>query len=142
MLPDERPRESVLLYDGMCALCNGAVRLVLKHDRGGQLMFAPLHGEYAAALLERRPDLRAIDSIIWVSSDSNGMETVRVRSDAAIAVAEYLGGGWRAARVLRLLPRSVRDAAYDTVARIRYRVFGRYDSCPVPPAQVRSRFKA
>jgi predicted DCC family thiol-disulfide oxidoreductase YuxK len=138
---DDRPQETVLLYDGVCALCNRVVRLVLRHDRRGQLMFAPLGGEYAAGLLERRPELRHIDSIIWVTRDGAGAEHVKVRSEAAFAVAEYLGGGWRAARVLRFLPRVLLDAAYNAVARVRYRVFGRHESCPVPPAEVRSRFK-
>ena len=63
-----------------------------------------------------------------------------VRSEAVLRVAEYLGGWWRVARVLRILPRFVRDAAYDLFARNRYRMFGRYDTCPIPAPEVRARF--
>ena len=127
----------LLLYDGVCALCNGAVRFVLKRDRTRAVRFAPLDGPTAAAMIAGHPDLGGIDSMIWF--DEGGRP--RTRGAAALAIARYLGGRWAAlAAVGRIVPAPVRDAVYDLVARFRYRVFGRYDACPLPPAEHGSRF--
>ena len=127
----------LLLYDGVCALCNGAVTFVLKRDRTRAVRFAPLHGPTAAAMLAGYPELSGTDSMIWF--DEGGRP--RTRGAAALAIAHYLGGRWAAlAAVGRIVPAPVRDAVYDLVARFRYRVFGRYDACPLPPAEHSSRF--
>jgi predicted DCC family thiol-disulfide oxidoreductase YuxK len=127
----------LLLYDGVCALCNGTVRFVLRRDRLGAARFAPLQGPTAASVLARHPDLQAVDSMVWI--DAAG--AVFIRSDAILAIGRYLGGFWGAvASVVRRVPRPLRDWAYDRVARVRYRVFGKYDACPVPPAGQRARF--
>ncbi|MDQ3149465.1 MAG: DCC1-like thiol-disulfide oxidoreductase family protein, partial [Chloroflexota bacterium] len=103
------PQQQILLYDGVCALCNGTVRFVIKRDPGGSMRFAPLQGAYATALLERHPGLAGVDSLVLVTLQG-GRERIDVRSDAALRVAEYLGGGWRVAAGLRLVPRPLRDA--------------------------------
>jgi predicted DCC family thiol-disulfide oxidoreductase YuxK len=126
-----------LLYDGVCALCNAAVTFVLKRDRSRSTRFAPLEGDTATRFLASHPGLRGIDSMIWIDPSGN----VSTRSSAAIAIARHVGGMWAAlAAIVSILPTSVRDALYDQVARVRYRVFGRYDSCPLPPAEDRTRF--
>ena len=127
----------LLLYDGVCALCNAAVTFVLKRDRSRSVRFAPLQGETAARQLADRPELAGIDSMIWI--DANGRALTR--SAAALAIARHVGGAWAVPAALgRIVPRILRDALYDLVARTRYRVFGRYDACPVPPPEHRSRF--
>ena len=127
----------LLLYDGVCALCNGAVTFVLRRDRRGLIRFAPLQGSTAAALIEHRPALAAVDSMVWIEPQGGAA----IRSDAAIAIGRYLGGFWGSlASLARIIPRPLRDAVYDLVARLRYRLFGRYDACPIPPAEHRSRF--
>jgi predicted DCC family thiol-disulfide oxidoreductase YuxK len=129
----------LILFDGVCALCNGVVRFVLNRDRTRAVRFAPLGGATAARVLASRRELAAIDSIVWI--DPSG--TALTRSDAALAIARYLGGGWAAlAALARLVPRPVRDGVYDRVARARYRLFGRYDACPLPPPEHRARFLA
>jgi len=129
----------LLLYDGVCALCNGAVRFVLRRDATGVVRFAPLHGDTARAVLSQHPELNAVDSMIWIDPDG----AIALRSDAAIAIGRHVGGFWApAARLARLVPRPLRDGVYDFIARIRYRVFGRYDVCPLPPAESRGRFLA
>ncbi len=134
----ERP---VLLYDGVCALCNGAVRFMLRSDRRGTFRFAPLEGEFARGVLARHPALRGVDSLVLVEPESaTGREIVTVRSDAVLRVLAILGGPWRLALAARWLPRPLRDLGYDLIARHRYRVFGRYDTCPLPPPAVRDRF--
>jgi predicted DCC family thiol-disulfide oxidoreductase YuxK len=127
----------LLLYDGVCALCNAAVGFVLKRDRSCTVRFAPLQGETAGPLLAERPELAAIDSMIWIDTDGRAF----TRSGAALAIARHVGGGWAVLAALgRVIPAVLRDAIYDLIARIRYRVFGRYDACPVPPPEHRVRF--
>ncbi|MFI5310442.1 MAG: thiol-disulfide oxidoreductase DCC family protein [Gemmatimonadales bacterium] len=135
-----RADSPVLLYDGLCGFCNGTVRFVLAHDRQGTMRFAPLQGVFAARVLDAHPGLGDVDSLILVGSGEGGAEQIDVRSEALLGVADYLGGPWRVARLARLVPRPIRDWAYDRFARVRHRVFGRYDSCPVPSTAERARF--
>jgi len=129
----------VFFYDGVCALCNGGVKFVLKRDERGTVRFAPLQGETARTFLATHPALDAIDSMIWVAADG----TISIRSDAVIAIGKHIGGVWGAlAGLARVVPRPVRDAIYDFTARIRYRTFGKYDACPIPPQEQRGRFLA
>jgi predicted DCC family thiol-disulfide oxidoreductase YuxK len=81
-----------------------------------------------------------VDSLILVQRNSAGTEVVSARSEAVVRIGEYLGRGWGLARVLRIVPRFLRDAGYDLFARFRYRLFGRMDSCPIPAPEVRARF--
>ena len=128
-----------MLYDGLCGFCDGSVQFVLAHDRQRTMRFAPLQGQFAAAALARQPTLRGLDSIVLIEQTDAG-ERVWVQSDAVLRIAEYLGGRYRLARVLRIVPRFLRNGAYALFARYRYRLFGRLDACALPPANVRSRF--
>jgi predicted DCC family thiol-disulfide oxidoreductase YuxK len=129
----------ILFYDGHCGLCHRAVKFVLKHDRSGNAFrFAPLQGETFQSRVpsERRAGLP--DSVVVLTADGN----LLTRSDAFLHILLKLGGGWKnLAGVLGVIPRPLRDAVYNTVARIRYRVFGtRDDLCPIVPADLRARF--
>lgn len=138
MPPANLPTE-MLFYDGHCALCHGAVKFVLKHDRsGGAFRFAPLQGETFAAHVPESARKDLPDSIV-VLTDAGAL---LVRSDAFLYILMRLGGGWKIlASMFRVIPRFVRDVAYNFVARIRYRVFGtRSDVCPIVPPELRSRF--
>lgn len=129
----------ILLYDGVCGFCNSTIRFIIDRDRRKTMRFAPLQGEYARTVMERHPRLRSIDSLILIEHVS-GQERISYRSDGALRVASYLGGGWRLFLLFRMIPRPVRDGAYDLFARFRYSLFGRYDTCPIPDAELRSRF--
>jgi predicted DCC family thiol-disulfide oxidoreductase YuxK len=129
----------VLLYDGVCGLCNKAVQTVLKHDRRGEMRFAALQSEYGRAVLGRHPELEGTDSVVFVERGPGG-ERVHVRSAAALRVAAYLGGPWQLFRAARLIPAPVRDFFYNLVARYRYRFFGKHDTCLLPPPEARARF--
>lgn len=129
----------VLLYDGVCGFCNKSVQAVIDHDRRGSMRFAALQSAYGEAVIKRHPELRGVDSVVYVERDA-GVERVHVRSDAALKVAAYLGGFWKIFLAARLMPRAVRDYFYDLFARNRYRFFGKYDACLLPPPEVRSRF--
>jgi predicted DCC family thiol-disulfide oxidoreductase YuxK len=130
----------VLYYDGECGVCTRSVELVLRHDRRRTLRFASLRGEYGAALLARHPELRGVDSMLWVEPvTGSNAERVLVRSEAVLEVVRYLGGWWRVALASRVIPRALRDAGYAWFARHRGR-FGRATACRVPTPAERSRF--
>ena len=131
----------VLLYDGVCGFCNGAVQTILRHDRRGRLRFAALQSDYGRAALARHPELSGVDSVVFLeASPETGGERVSVRSEAGLRVASYLGGPWKFFLLGRLLPARVRDYLYDLFARHRYKLFGKYDTCLLPPPEMRARF--
>ena len=128
----------VLLYDGVCALCNGVVRFALKRDGAGMFRFAPLESGVARELMG---ESASVDGVVLVTDALGRGQRVYRRSDAVAEVLRMLGGGWRVlGRGLAVVPRVVREAGYGMVARTRYRVFGRYAVCPVPGAGERERF--
>jgi predicted DCC family thiol-disulfide oxidoreductase YuxK len=130
----------VLLYDGVCGVCNRSVRTILRFDPTGPLRFAALESVFAKAIIERHPDIRDVDSVVFVDHPGQPSERVAVRSEAVLRVVDYLGGPWRVFGTARIIPTRLRDRLYDRFAAIRYRVFGKYDSCPLPTPEVRARF--
>lgn len=125
-----RPRAAettdTLQYDGSCGLCHRSVRFVLAEDRtGNAFRFEPLRDGDKSSVIVQTTNGRTL-----------------LRSDAVIHILQRLGGYWRVFGIaFRLLPRVVRDAMYDGVARVRYRIFGRTkDACPIVPPDLRSRF--
>ena len=134
-----QPNTETLFYDGHCGLCHRTVLFVVKHDRSGDAFrFAPLQGEtfLARVPLDRRAELP--DSVVVLTEDGK----LLVRSEAIVHILRRLGGGWgTVAAIIGIVPRAVRDAVYNMVARVRYRVFGkREELCPVAPADLRARF--
>lgn len=132
----------ILLYDGVCGLCNRFVQFILRRDRGALFRFASLQSPFAASTLSRRAtNPSTLDTICVVLNYNETNESILTRSDAVIFVLKQLGGFWRfCAWVLQLVPRSLRDWKYRLIARHRYRIFGRYDTCPLPTANDRARF--
>ncbi len=158
----------VLLYDGVCGLCNRMVQFVLRRDPAAVFRFASLQSGLATSILARHgADARDLDSVYVVVNYELADERLLSRSEAVAFVLQHLGAAelrsarpglrpgptqataipgslfWRlAGRVLRLVPGSLRDLGYRLVARNRYRMFGRYDTCPIPTEGTRSRFLA
>ena len=131
----------VLLYDGTCGFCADSVQLVLRHDRRKTLRFAPLQGALGARVREQHPELEGVDSMVWVELDAAGDPArVLTRSDAGLRIARYLGGWWRLAGAGYVVPRRLRDAAYDLVARHRHRLRAGGPACLVPRPEDRARF--
>lgn len=126
----------VLLYDGACGLCDRTVQFVLRHDRRRLLRFAPLDGDFGRQARAAHPALQGVDSVVWLD-DARG--ELHVKSAAILRLARYLGGAWQLAAVFRIVPRVIRDATYDVVARHRHRI-GPADTCVVPPPEDRARF--
>jgi predicted DCC family thiol-disulfide oxidoreductase YuxK len=131
----------VLLYDGTCGFCAESVQLVLRHDRRGTLRFAPIQGALGTAVRASHPELEGVDSMVWVEPRPTGASSrVLTRSDAGLRIARYLGGWWRLAGAFGVVPRPIRDAAYNLVARHRHRLLAGGPACLVPEPEVRARF--
>ena len=132
-LPDH-----LLLFDGVCNLCNGLVRFIIRHDRRKWFSFAPLQSA-AGQLVLHQHDL-AISDFNTLVYFRKGV--ILTRSTAALNVARDLGGAWTVAYAFILVPRFIRDAVYDLISRKRFKWFGKRDSCMVPTPELRSRFLA
>ena len=129
------PSPAVIVFDGACVLCNGWVRFLLRHDRTGRYRFAAMQGATGRGLLAAHGlDPRDPSSFLLVEGGQAWRNT-----DAIRRVVAGLGGPWRVAHGLLLLPRPVRDAAYRVLARNRHRWFGT-TTCHVPDSTDRWRF--
>ncbi len=140
MAASSNPSELVLLYDGVCGLCNRLTRFILPRDPGGIFRYASLQSDYAGNVLERhhrRTD--DLDTVYLLIRDGDS-ERLLSRSDAALFVLGKLTWPWKAAAILSLLPRFIRNAVYDLIARHRYRVFGKHETCPIPEPKWQERF--
>ena len=126
----------IVLYDGVCGLCDRSVQFILRHDRRGSFRFAALQSEPGQRML-REHGLQevALESVVLVE----GGRAYR-KSAAALRIARWLDRPWPLLGAFRVVPRPVADFFYDLLARHRYRIFGKLDACMLPPPEVRSRF--
>ncbi|MCU0352624.1 MAG: thiol-disulfide oxidoreductase DCC family protein [Cytophagales bacterium] len=128
----------ILLFDGECNLCNGAVQFVLTHEQDNRIRFASLQSATGQQLLERFGlPTRTYESFVLVDGDRYFTE-----STAALRVTRYLKGGWKWLHAFIVVPKPVRDWVYRIVARNRYRWFGRQESCWLPTPEFSGRFLA
>ena len=125
----------IVLYDGVCGLCNQFVQWVMQHESKPDLLFAPLDGPTARSLGYNLAGATP-ESIVLVSGDQKFY-----KSDAALRIARFLSFPWNLLYVFRIVPRFLRDLVYDFVARHRYQWFGKFDSCPLPTPEQKSRFR-
>jgi predicted DCC family thiol-disulfide oxidoreductase YuxK len=128
----------IVLYDGVCGLCDRSVQLILRNDRRGRFRFAALQSGAGRALLERfglPPG--ALDSVVLVE----GGRAWR-KSRAALHIARRMDAPWPLLWPLVIVPRPLADFVYGLVAKNRYRIFGKLDACMIPPPEVRARFLA
>lgn len=133
---------AIIVFDGVCVLCNGWVRFLLRHDRSRRYVFAAMQGDTGRALLTAHgldPDDPV--SFLLVEYDTGTTARVSVDSDAIRRVLVGLGGLWRVCGLMRCVPRAVRDPLYRLVARYRYRLFGRHDACMLPAPEDVARFR-
>lgn len=126
----------VVLFDGVCSLCDASVQFIIDRDPAAQFRFAALQSGVGAGLaIEAGVDPSSLDTLVLVTESGSF-----VRSDAVLEIARRLGRPWSALAGARLLPRPLRDAAYRLVARHRLRLFGRLDACRIPTPELRARF--
>lgn len=131
----------LVLFDGVCGLCNRAVWFLLERDHAARFRFAPLQSDEARRLGARHGfDVDDLDTMYLVVDYGGSEEHLLCRSPAVFAALSALGGWWSLFGLLRWLPRSLTDWGYGVVARNRYRLFGKREECPIPPPEWRSRF--
>ena len=135
------PGPHLVLYDGVCGLCNRLLQFLLKHDHRPAFSFASLQSATGKASVARwGGDPEVLSSFYVVADFRTPQARVLTKSDAAMFVARELGWPWTLARAAGIFPLAFRDRLYDLVARNRYRVFGRYEQCLIPSEESRSRF--
>ena len=123
----------IVLYDGVCGLCDRLVQFLVARDRERMLRYAPLQGDTAARLRERHGEIPTdLDTMVFV--DESG---VYLRSRAFARNSRYLPMPWRLGAVIRFVPRFLADAVYGLVARSRYRIFGKVEACGLPTKEER-----
>jgi len=136
------PGTTVVFYDGVCGLCNRLNRFLLRRDRQARIRFAPLQGPLAQRTLSRYGhDPSDLDTVYVIADWHSPRERLLARAEAILHALAQLDGSWRTlARIGSLVPRPIADALYRAVARNRYRVFGKFESCQIPPPEWRERF--
>jgi predicted DCC family thiol-disulfide oxidoreductase YuxK len=125
----------IVLFDGVCNFCNGAVNFIIRHDRQGRFKFAPLQSPIGQEMKVEFGIGGDVDSIVLIED-----RRAFTHSDAALRLARGLGGIWSLGYVFVVVPKVVRDWFYRLFARHRYSLFGKKDTCMVPTPDVRSRF--
>jgi len=129
-------QESILLFDGHCSLCNGAVDFVLKRDTRKKLLLASIQGTAGQGVLKKYElPPSYLDTLVLVEEGK-----VYLGSTAALRVARFLGGGWPLFYGLIIIPKGVRDRIYQWISRNRYQWFGRRDTCRIPTASESAHF--
>jgi predicted DCC family thiol-disulfide oxidoreductase YuxK len=136
--PEPNP---IVLYDGVCGLCNRLVQFILKHDYVDRFRFASLQSDFSAQILTRHAmNPHDLDTVYVVRNYGLPDEALLARSDAILFMTKELGGIWSLAGVGRVLPKALRDFMYKLVARNRYKVFGKHESCMLPEPKHRAKF--
>ncbi|PYS69339.1 MAG: thiol-disulfide oxidoreductase DCC [Acidobacteria bacterium] len=131
----------IVLYDGVCGLCNQLVQFLLKRDKQDHLRYASLQSDFASKILVRHGlNPKDLDTVCVVINYQEPDERVLTKSTAILNVVKNLGGIWKVAALGKVIPRPIRDLFYELVARNRYRVFGKYETCMLPEPRHRAKF--
>jgi predicted DCC family thiol-disulfide oxidoreductase YuxK len=124
---------TILLFDGVCNLCNGLVKFIQNRKSTRDIRFAPLQSPAGKSLLNKfKLDSEGIDTVVYISRGS-----YYLKSAAILQILKDIGRGWRLFYGLVVIPRFIRDFLYDLIARSRYRIFGKSDACIIPTIDVR-----
>lgn len=135
-------KKSIVLYDGVCGLCNRMVQFLLVRDKRDRFSFAALQSDFASTVLRRHGiDPKDLDTVQFIQNYNQANERVFGKSDAIARAAIELGGFWKILGVAGLVvPRPIRDCVYRLVARSRYKIFGKSETCLLPGPTYRSKF--
>ena len=126
---------SIILFDGVCNFCNGAVNFIIRNDRNRRFKFAPLQSQTGGSLKAEHAIPADTDSLVLVEDGK-----AYTHSTGALRIAKGLGGIWQLAYIFIIVPKPIRDWAYKTFAKNRYKWFGKKDVCMVPTPEIRERF--
>ena len=124
----------IILFDGVCNLCNSSVQFIIKHDPKAIFNFSSQQSEFGKKLIETY-HLERFDSIILISD-----ERIYFYSDAILEVVKELSSWVRFLYIFRFIPKSIRDRIYKLIAKYRYRIFGKKESCMLPSKEIETRF--
>jgi predicted DCC family thiol-disulfide oxidoreductase YuxK len=127
--------DRIILFDGVCNLCNQSVKFIIKRDSSAYFKFASLQGEIGQSLLKKYGLKDDLDSFIVIEN-----QKAYVKSSAALLVCSKLDGAWKMVKIFRILPPLFRDFLYDLVAKNRYKWFGKEESCLLPSPEWKQRF--
>ena len=126
----------IVIFDGVCNFCNGAVNFIIKRDPEGLFVFTPMQSDLASELMEQHQiDTLGLDTLILIKGGQ-----CYIFSTAALEITKGLTGFWYLFNLFKLVPAPIRDYCYRVFARNRYALFGRQEACMVPTAEVRQRF--
>lgn len=129
--------KKIILFDGVCNLCNSSIQFVIKHDKKNHYKFAALQSDVAKILLnERGIDSSQIDSIVLIDPNT----AYYIKSSAALEIGKSFGGGWRLLSIFEWVPRPIRDWIYDLIAKNRYSWFGKQNDCMIPTPELKAKF--
>ncbi|TPV59852.1 DUF393 domain-containing protein [Aestuariibacter sp. GS-14] len=127
----------LIIYDGVCNFCNGAVSFIIKRDKSERFIFSPMQSDYAQAIIRRHcVETVGVDTFMLVKQGR-----VYLWSDAALEITKDLSGGWFVFRLFTVIPSGVRDVFYKLFARNRIRLFGGTSQCQIPSKRILSRFR-
>lgn len=129
--------KKIILFDGVCNLCNSSIQFVIRRDKKNRYKFAALQSDTAKILLnERGIDSSQIDSIILIDPNT----AYYIKSSAALEIGKSFGGGWRLLSIFEWVPRPIRDWIYDLIAKNRYSWFGKQNDCMIPTPELKAKF--
>lgn len=136
-MSQEKPMITQMVFDTNCVLCSGSVHFILRHERDQAIQFVNAWSPVGGALAQEHGlDEAALNDTILVVEGGAGL----IKSDAVLAIACHLRAPWSWVRIIRFVPRTIRDILYIAIATRRYRMFGHAEGCFVPPAHMRDRF--
>jgi len=129
---EEKP---LILFDGVCNFCNGAVQFIIKHDKRGQFQFASLQSSIGKKLIETQPELKDLDSVILLQNGN-----INTKSTAALQISKKLDGWPKFFYIFIVIPVPIRNYFYQLFASNRYKLFGKSETCMIPTKEIRDRF--
>ncbi len=126
----------IILFDGICNLCNQSVQFVIEHDSKNQFRFASLQSDFGQDFLKKNKlEATQFDSIVFIEDDQ-----FYTKSSAALKIAKYLDGITSWLTIFMIIPKPLRDIVYNFIAKNRYRWFGKNESCWLPTAELKAKF--
>ena len=129
-------KKPIILFDGLCNLCNGAILFVIKHDPHEKFVFASLQSDIGQQILTKyNLPLQQLSSFVLLQEDK-----IYLRSSAALKVAQQLNGVWKCFYIFNIVPEFIRDSVYNCIAKNRYKWFGKKASCLIPSPHLQQRF--
>jgi predicted DCC family thiol-disulfide oxidoreductase YuxK len=127
--------EKIVLFDGVCNLCSASVQFILRHNSKNNLRFASLQSEFGRTQLQKIDDTSEVKTMVYIDRGK-----IFLRSDAILETCRELNGIFPLLRFFKIIPRPIRDSAYNFIAKYRYRWFGKKDQCWIPSREISHRF--